>query len=116
MEGHAIRLQGTLVGTEPHISLKPDFAISQLQACGPSGDLDNDSSVDLLVGTKGTDQSIFWLRQFNDPRTAWQVQLVAKTGFDVGELPIGNIDNTNGLDFATTFAGSATPVVWFQQQ
>jgi hypothetical protein len=81
-----------------------------------TADLDNDTLVDILVGTIGPDPSVFWLRQFNEPRQPWQVQLVTQPGFDIGELPVGNIDRTGGTDFATTLAGSNNPVVWYQQQ
>lgn len=81
-----------------------------------AGDLDQDGRTDLLVGTAGTDPSIYWLRPYNDPRFQWQVQVAARTQFDVGEVPVGNIDGAGGVDFATTLVGSETPVVWFQQQ
>jgi hypothetical protein len=80
------------------------------------GDLDGDKVPDLLVGSSVTNQSIFWFKQFNDPRSPWQPYRIATPGFDVGELPIGLIDKKSGMDFATTLPGSTTPVVWFQHQ
>jgi len=79
-------------------------------------ELDNDGNPEILVGTQGANASIFWFEQFNDPRSTWQVYLADQTGYDVGEVPVGDIDGTGGPDFATTLAGSGTPVVWYQRQ
>ncbi len=71
---------------------------------------------DLFVGTSGIDPTIYRLRQYNDPRFLWQVFVVDTPGSAVGELPVGDIGGTGGPDFATTLAGSPTPVVWYQRQ
>ena len=53
------------------------------------GDLDGDKVPDLLVGSSMTNQTIYWFKQLSDPRSPWQGYLIARPGFDVGELPWG---------------------------
>jgi hypothetical protein len=78
-------------------------------------DIDENGRTDVVVGTEAPDGTIFWLRPQGEVRQLWQVRLIRDTGFEVGELPFGDLDGRNGIDFATTLAGSAAPVVVFTQ-
>jgi hypothetical protein len=80
------------------------------------GDLDEDGNVDVLVGTDTVEQSIYALERMGDAKLLWRIQLVDVTNYDVGELPMGDIDGLDSVDFAATLAGSETPVVWYRNQ
>jgi len=97
-----------------HSYVIADLSPEEPDALSP-GDLDRDGQTDLLVGSDGPEGTIFWLTPYDNVRLSWSVQELTKTGAEVGELPRGNLDGAGGLDFATTLAGSATPVVWFRQ-
>jgi hypothetical protein len=97
------------------VHLMADLSPGRPDAIG-FGDLDDDGDVDILVGTDVVQQSIFWLDRLSNARLPWQIRLVDQPGFDVGELPTGDIDDLGLTDFATTLAGSNTPVVWYKNE
>lgn len=99
----------------PRFDLWPERLVADLLPGKPDAisavDIDENGKLDLLVGTESPDGKIYWLRPQGEPRQLWRSRLIDNTGFEVGELPTGQLDERAGIDFATTLAGSGTPVI-----
>jgi len=105
--------------SNPRIDPFVEHVVADLTPARPDAlavaDVDEDDELDLIVGTEGPVGTVVWMEPLGDPRRPWRVLQIDATGFEVGELPVGNIDSQGRLDFATTLAGSDTPVVWYEQ-
>ena len=81
-----------------------------------AGDLNMDGELDLVVGTDEPDGSLYWMTAQSNVRELWSTALIVSTGFEVGEVPTGDIDDLGKVDIMTTLGGSVVPVVWLEQE